>query len=88
MNEFTQSLKPVTKFLWRFHVMIYVITVVGGVAFAIFMLSTLLNTSEITPQTGQTGFDEATITAIEAFQPADTQNTFSLPAGRVNPFVE
>ena len=43
--------KSLSKFLWRFHVIIYSVVVIGGVAIAIFLLSGLLAVPTEEPQT-------------------------------------
>jgi len=44
-------IKPVAKFLWRFHVMLYSFIVIGGVAVAIVLFISLLSTSPDQSQT-------------------------------------
>lgn len=82
-------IKPVAKFLWRFHVMLYSFIVIGGVAVVIVLFIGLLSTSPDQSQTIETIFDKKTIKSIENFEPASSSiDSFSLPAGRSNPFAE
>jgi len=82
-------IKPVAKFLWRFHVMLYSFIVIGGVAVVIVLFIGLLSTSPDQSQTAETIFDKKTIKSIENFEPASSSiDSFSLPAGRSNPFAE
>lgn len=82
-------IKPFTQFLWRFHVILFSLLVVGGVAAAIFLLSSSLSISAEKPLVTPESFDKKTMQAISDFQPSNSSvDSFSLPAGRVNPFVE
>ena len=82
-------IKPVAKFLWRFHVMLYSFIVIGGVAVVIVLFIGLLSTSPDQSQTTETIFDKKTIKSIENFEPASSSiDSFSLPAGRSHPFAE
>ena len=81
--------KPLAKFLWRFHVIFYSLVVMGGVAIVLFLFTGLLTASPDTPQPMATSFDKQTIKAIKNFEPSSsTRDSFSLPAGRANPFAE
>lgn len=87
----SQLSSAMSKFLHRFHVLIYLFTVVIGVSIAIFMLNQLIAGSpEAEPApTPSAAFDEATIKRIEEFNTAKTENdNFSLPPGRINPLVD
>ncbi len=82
-------IKSLSKFLWRFHVMLYSIMVIGGVAISIFLLSGLLAIPTEEPKTASISFDKETMKAIKDFRPSTSVNdSFSLPAGRSNPFAE
>ena len=82
----------IAKFFRRYHVMLYVLTVVIGVSAAVFLLNSLISQSNSTETTGTAtnqAFDQATIKRIESFNTVNkNSDTFSLPPGRVNPFVE
>ena len=81
--------KSLSKFLWRFHVIIYRVVVIGVVAIAIFLLSGLLAVPTEEPQTTSISFDKKTMQIIKDFRPSTSANdSFSLPAGRSNPFAE
>ena len=81
-----------SRFFHRYHVILYTLTVVVGVAVAIFLLYSLLassNPKEDTIQQQTTRFDQKTIDQINSFRTRDTANAnFSLPAGRTNLFAE
>ena len=82
-------IKSLSKFLWRFHVMLYSIIVIGGVAISIFLVSGLLAIPTEEPQIASISFDKETMKAIKDFRPSTSANdSFSLPAGRSNPFAE
>lgn len=83
--------RSINNFLRRFHVMLFTIIVLGGLAAAIFSLYRIIDTSSqpddsIAPSTLR-NFDEPTIEAIDQLRTTD-DNQFSLPPGRNNPFVE
>lgn len=82
--------RPIAKFLWRFHVIIFSIVIIGGVAVSIFLFSGLLSTGENNMPTNQkASFDKNTIKNIENFESPDSSiDNFSLPNGRSNPFAE
>ena len=89
----SEQLEPIvkllSKFLWRFHVIIYSVVVIGGVAIAIFLLSGLLAVPTEEPQTASISFDKETMKVIKDFRPSTSANdSFNLPAGRSNPFAE
>ena len=57
--------KSLSKFLWRFHVIIYSVVVIGGVAIAIFLLSGLLAVPTEEPQTASISFDKKTMQLLK-----------------------
>lgn len=82
-------IKHLSKFLWRFHVMIYSIAVIGGLSIAIFLLSGLLSVSSEPVQTSSATFDKKTMKIIKDFRTSTSGNdSLTLPAGRSNPFAE
>jgi len=84
--------KALTKFLHRFHVILFVIIVVGGSAIVIFMLNNVIIRSGendgYTSDTNNATFDQSTMKRIEELKTRDQNNTMTLPGGRTNPFVE
>ncbi len=84
--------KAIAKFLRRFHVVIFVIVVLGGLAIIIFLLNSVIVTSTqangYTPDINNSSFDKATIKKIENLQTTGQSNQLTLPPGRTNPFVE
>ena len=59
--------QALTKFLWRYHIMLYTMTVLVGVAVAVFLLSNVILASPDapTPQPDQSRFDDKTINLID-----------------------
>jgi hypothetical protein len=89
----TSIKKAFIKFLQRFHVILFVIVVVGGTAIVIFILNgVIIRSSEsdgYTSNTNNTSFDKATMKRIEELKTRDqNDNSAVLPSGRTNPFVE
>lgn len=81
------------SFLHRFHVVIFVILVLGGVAAAIFALNTIIirssDTTDAPSGSNSTAFDQVTIKRIEELKTRDQGGGgLNLPPGRTNPFVE
>lgn len=93
INLSLDSIKKVfSTFLHRFHVIIFVIIVLGGVAASIFVLNNIVilstDTSEYTPSTSAT-FDQETIERVKNLKTSDQSgDELDLSKGRVNPFVE
>jgi hypothetical protein len=90
------SLSAVKKaffaFLHRFHVILFVVIVMGGLAISVFILNGIIirsgDTTGIT-SSGNSNFDQATIKRINELQtPDQNSDTLDLSKGRTNPFVE
>lgn len=77
-------------FLHRFHLVIFVVLVVGSLAFAVFSVSVVLqqSTQNDLSQAPNSQFDTATINRVNQLHTSDENTTLSLPGGRTNPFVE
>lgn len=81
----------ITHFIHRHHLTLFTLTVVVSVSVAVFLLNGLISVSNSPVSTTPTtaSFDKATIDKINSFSSADSgSDTFSLPSGRINPFVE
>ena len=82
----------IVNFIRRFHLLIYTLTVVIGVAVAVFQLNGLITEQSPAGNGGDTAassFDKDTIDRINNFNTADSdEDTFSLPSGRINPLVD
>ena len=99
MNKGTISISiPALKksffaFLHRYHVVLFVVIVLGGLGIVVLLLNNSIIASteanDYTPQTTSTSFDEATIKRIEELKTRDQNTDINAPAGsRINPFVE
>jgi hypothetical protein len=101
MNTNTSSLnlslgsvkKIVTTFLHRFHVVIFVIVVLGTLAIVILLLNNTIimsgQSNGYTPTTNDATFDQATIKKIQDLKTAgQSSSPIDLSGGRTNPFVE
>lgn len=80
-----------THFISRFHVLIYTLTVVIGVSLALLLVVGTVSSSDTdeiqVPQA--ITFDKETIERIEQFNTAaSSDDTFSVPSGRINPLTE
>ncbi|HEU5121482.1 MAG TPA: hypothetical protein VFT59_01440 [Candidatus Saccharimonadales bacterium] len=85
--------KALYSFMHRFHVVIFVVVALGGLAISVFILNAIIikssDTSQLPSQQVSAGFDQETIKKIEELKTRDQSgDTFNLPAGRTNPFVE
>lgn len=81
------------SFLHRFHLVIFVIVVLGGVAASVYTLNTIIvrssDTSDAPIGSSGAGFDQATIKRIDELKTRDQSGGgLTLPSGRTNPFVE
>ena len=84
--------KAIASFFKRFHIVIYTLTIVIGVAVAVFLLNGLIaksSTPDSSDASATTSFDKETIERINNFNTSSSSNdTFTLPSGRINPLVE
>jgi hypothetical protein len=85
-NLFVQTLR-------RFHIVLFVIVVFGGLAVVILMLNSIITKSSdsagYTSETNNAAFDQTTIQRIQQLKTADQNNgDLDLSHGRSNPFVE
>ncbi len=88
-----QLLASFYKFIHRYHVVVFVILVIGGMIIVMFMLNNTIQSSTdadlIDVGQPQAKFDQETIKQLESLK-MDSDNTDDLrfPSGRINPFVE
>lgn len=84
----------VVAFLHRFHVMIFVVVVLGGVITVVLLLNGIVirsgeSNGYQTPDAASASFDQETIKKIEDLKTRDQSDTnLDLSHGRTNPFVE
>lgn len=94
LNISLESLrKTLFALLHRFHAVIFVIVVLGGLAVVVLLLNNTIIASgepnDYTPATNTTTFDQTTIDRIEELKTRDQSIDISVSPGvRVNPFVE
>lgn len=94
MNISLASLrKGLAHIIGRFHVTIFVVTVLGGLAGIILLLHNVILTSSdssgYTPTGVSSEFDQATIDRIEQLKSStEADGQLDLSRGRTNPFVE
>lgn len=76
-------------FLHRYHVLLFVLTAVGGLSIATFLINQTINTpSESTIQSGTQTFDKETMEKVKSLRkPTEAPAPLELPAGRINPFI-
>ena len=84
---------PVIAVFSRYHLTIFTVVFVGGLATAVLMLNAIMaqssDTSNVKTATGSTTFDQVTIDRINQLKTSnDTSTSFTLPSGRSNPFAE
>ena len=89
------SIKQVfAKFLRRYHVILFVVVVVGGLSGAIFLLNNVLilsdQSNDYTSQINKTTFDADTIKKLKMLKTSGEQTSkLDLSGGRrINPFIE
>lgn len=86
LHQIQQSL---SHFLHRYHVLVFVFTVIGGLSLATFMINQAINTPSTQSTTAETtgNFDKATMEKIKALRKTDeAPKQLVLPTGRANPF--
>lgn len=86
----TALTRGLSRFLHRFHVILFTLVVIGGLAAATLALYEEINTQvDQTSTPTATQFDTATMKKIESLRgPNDPASPLTLPAGRTNPFQE
>lgn len=89
----TSLKKTLVAFLYRFHLVIFVIVILGGLAIVILLLNGIIITSGenngYLPNTNDATFDQSTIRRIDALKTHDqTDDQLNFSGVRTNPFVE
>jgi hypothetical protein len=90
MQLSTSQLKnSLFHFLHRYHVLIFVLVVVGGLSVATFLINQAINTpTDTSTQSSNETFDKDTIQKVEKLRkPNEEPAPLELPAGRINPFI-
>ncbi len=83
-----QIAHSLSQFMYRYHVIIFFLVVVGGLSAATFVLyQTVISSQSGESTTTNTTFDTETIEKIKGLRSAsDASTPLVLPAGRTNPF--
>jgi len=86
-------MKPVSDFLSRYNLVIFIIIIVGGLIAAILDLSYILRSPYSTTDSNNTTnnnitLDNATINKLNKMKVSSENTTQTLPSGRTNPFSE
>ena len=86
--------KPITSWLKRLNVTLFIVIVVGGLIYSVLILTNILQLlpdldSDATSQTTSTQFDQTTINNVKKLKTSSDNSTIpTLPSGRTNPFSE
>lgn len=85
--------KPLGHILRRYHVVLFVVLVIGGLGAAILILNNTINQSGLddgyVSTANSTTFDKATIERVNQLKSRDQNSeTIDFSKGRTNPFVE
>lgn len=93
--SFTGIGKTISNFLFRYHVILFSVIVLGGLAAAVFILNSVLEKSDkaadgYTASSNNTTFDTATVDRLDKLHASSDGSTPTIDtgSGRQNPFVE
>ncbi len=87
-------LKPIGRFFQRFHLTVFIVIIVGGLAYAVLSLYDVLAAASTLPVSAttapsSTSFDQSTINRLNQLYSSDkAPSSVTLPSGRINPFGE
>lgn len=93
IKNITRSFSGFTRTIGRFHYIILICLIVGGVGFTVYYINNILNSPPTSPNNvAQVGFsaefDQETIKKIDTFKYRDETKLPKIPDGRTNPFTE
>lgn len=83
--------RAISKLLYRFHIVIFVTVVIGGMAFVMFLLNQTITRATDTSQVmapPPARFDQDTIDRLNKLEASNSLSDIKLPSGRINPFSE
>lgn len=85
--------KPLINLLKRYHIILFVVLVIGGLGAAVLLLNNTISKSGqdsgYVSNANSTGFDKDTIERVNQLKSRDqNNNTINFDKGRTNPFVE
>jgi len=89
----TNIKKAFVNFLHRFHVLIFSVVVLGGLAVVVFLLNSIIirsgDSGSYTSAAGSSSFDQATIDRLNQLKTREeTPPPLDFSEGRTNPFTE
>ncbi len=87
----SQLLRGYSRFFYRYHVVLFVVAALGGLAIVVFLLNQIIQLSTDTSKTTEaptSGFDQATIERLRDLKQTSSSEPLEFPRGRINPFVE
>lgn len=78
----------VSRFLHRFHVLLFTCITVGGLSYATYALNAVISQSSVqTPPSTSTQFDAVTMDKVKTLRKAsESSQQLTLPSGRTDPF--
>ena len=94
MNASMASVRrSIAQFLERFHVIIFVIAITGGLGAVVLLLNSVITSSSesggYTASSNSASFDQATIDRVKQLKTRDEASSqLDLSKGRTNPFSE
>ena len=85
--------KTIAHFIGRYHVVLFVVVVLGGLAVVVLRLNAIIVDSAqsdgYTPASNNASFDQATIDRVKQLKTrSETSSQLDLSKGRTNPFAE
>lgn len=86
-----RSTRLILGLIRRFHLLMFFIIVVIGLAVAVVMLNRTLtgtSTDDFLPTINHGSIDESTLNRIQSLHTSDEATKPQLPEGRINPFAE
>lgn len=86
-----QLFRGYSRFLHRYHFVLFVVTALGGLAVIVFLLNNTIQLSTNTTlsvEPAQPGFDTQTIEKLRSLKQTNSSQELQFPGGRTNPFVE
>lgn len=93
MNKLRNIISIITAGLHRFHMVIFIVTVVAGLAAAILLLNEIVlkasSSANITQTSPKSSFDQATIDRIKQLKTSNEPGEpLDFSKGRISPFSE
>ncbi len=92
MNNSANIFQPIINIFKRFNLILFIVTIVGGLIFAVITLNSALqrtSTDTTSKQNTSNVFDQSTVVRLEKLKTSSENSVIpTLPSGRVNPFAE